>query len=161
MSTLSSTPSVPQPSRLVTAALTAGIIAIVSNLIIFLAAGSLANITLSIPSPDGSLTPLPLPAIVLTSLVAAFGGVGVYYVISRLTSSPRRIFQIIAFVFLLLSFIPLFTLPIDGNVRTFLLVMHVVTAAVIVGTITISLAKRQMESDGDADLNTTGFSEWS
>lgn len=128
-------------SQLIGSALTAGIIAIISNLVIFFAA-SLTNVTLSISAPDGSLIPLPIPAIMITSLVSAFGGVGVYYLLNRLTASPLRIFQGIAFVFLLLSFVPLFTLPIDPTVRTFLLAMHIVTAAVIVGTITLSLARR-------------------
>lgn len=142
MSTIATTESNLRPSQLVRTALIAGVIAIISNLLIFLAAGSVANITLSIPAPDGSLIPLPIPAIVVTSLVSALGAVGVYYVLNRLTASPLRIFQIFAFVFLLLSLIPLFALPIEGSVRNFLLVMHVVTAAIIVGTITMSLANR-------------------
>lgn len=58
-----------------------------------------------IDTPD-SFAPLTVAAIILWSFIGAFGAIGVYALVRKLSSSPQRIFMIIAVIVLLASFIP-------------------------------------------------------
>lgn len=84
---------------------------------------------------------LAYPPVVFLTTVGAVGGTGVYALVQRWSSNPRRTFGIIAGVVLLLSFVPDVTFVADqpgattGAVAT-LMVMHVVAAVIVFSVLT-------------------------
>jgi hypothetical protein len=87
--------------------------------------------------------PLPLgwgPVIAISAL-GAIGATVVYGVITRVSQRPNRTFTIVATIVLVLSFIPMLTLPPElaaaiAPVLPALAVMHVTVAAGSVGVLT-------------------------
>lgn len=128
--------------RLLWAAPLAGVVALVLNAVVYLVAQGPLGITLVVPGPNGPTPePLPLIAVAAASLVPALGAGALLAVLSRFTARPLFIFQIVAAVFLLLSLGGPLSLPAPQAVRFALTVMHLTTAAAIVGT--LSAAVRQ------------------
>jgi hypothetical protein len=87
--------------------------------------------------------PLPLGwgPVIATSVLGAVGGTVVYGVVARVSQRPNRTFTIVAAVVLVLSFIPMLTLPPEiadalAPVIPALAVMHVIVAAASVVILT-------------------------
>ena len=115
------------------AALTGGAIAAVANLVLFFVLQAL-GVTFEIPlqGPGSPAGPLPAPAVAIASLVPALFAGGLLALLARFTKNPVRTFWIIAAVFLVLSFMPVFSLPVAVGIQASLAVMHVVAGAAIV-----------------------------
>jgi hypothetical protein len=126
-------------------ALAAGAAALLGNLIIFFVGQNLLGLSLMIPQAPGSstaLVPLTIGPIVGASIVPAIGAAVLLAVLGRFVKRPFRVFQIVAAVILLLSFGGPLNLPIGGAEKVVMVVMHVVTAAVIVGVLSV-LGRKQ------------------
>lgn len=97
-----------------------------------------------IPQSPGStsLAPLTIGPIVGASIVPAIGAAVLLAVLGRFVSRPFRIFHIVAAVILLLSLGGPLNLPIGGAEKVVMAVMHVVTAAAIVGILSV-LGRKQ------------------
>ena len=79
--------------------LTASVLSAIANLALMLVTKPL----LSVAQTFGPLTAGP---IVAWSFIGTFGAVGVYALIKKWSASPKRVFNIVAVIVLLLSFIP-------------------------------------------------------
>ena len=126
-------------------ALAAGAAALLGNLIIFFVGQNLLGLSLMIPQAPGSstaLVPLTIGPIVGASIVPAIGAAVLLAILGRFVKRPFRVFQIVAAVILLLSFGGPLNLPIGGAEKVVMVVMHVVTAAVIVGVLSV-LGRKQ------------------
>lgn len=135
--------AMPSIAPLLRVAFIAGVITAVGNIVIYLLAGALASVAFNVPNPEGEMMALPLPIIVVMSIIPAFAAAGLFYALKRYTAQPLRLFQVVAGVVLLLSMIPLFTLGIEADVQFFLGLMHVYSAAAIVVTFTVMSAERR------------------
>jgi hypothetical protein len=115
------------------AALVGGVIGAVANVIVFFIAQAL-GVAFNIPmgGPSAPLQALPVPAVVILTIVPAIGAGLLLAVLARFTKQPLTIFYIIAGVFLLISFFPTFSLPVPGNVQISLALMHIIAGAAIV-----------------------------
>jgi Family of unknown function (DUF6069) len=119
-------------------ALTAGAIAAVANLIVYLIAGA-ANVPLQIAAPGSSqLERLPIVPVILASLIPAFVAAALLLLLRRFTPRANTVFQVIAVVFTLVSFGGPLGQPTDGGTKFVLNLMHVIAGAVI----TIGLTRR-------------------
>ena len=106
--------------------------AIVLNLLI-LFVGKALGATFVVPlGPTQEMTELPIIAIVLASLIPALAAAGFLAILGRFTARPFFFFQIVGWLFLVLSLVPPFTMPIDTATAIGLDVMHVVTGAAII-----------------------------
>lgn len=96
---------------------------------------------------DPDFFPMTIPPVAGMTALQTVLAFGVFAVIQRVSARPVRVFQIVALVALILSFIPDLVLPAldtgpqrlqdaDGPSTVALIIMHIVAAAVIVGLIT-------------------------
>jgi hypothetical protein len=100
-------------------------------------------VTLALVGAPADFIPFPLgwgPVIASTAL-GAVGATVAYGVVTRVSQRPNRTFTIVAAVVLVLSFVPMLTLPPEfadaiAPVMPALLGMHVVVAVVSVGVLT-------------------------
>ncbi len=115
------------------AALIGGVIGAVGNVLVFFIAQAL-GVVFNIPmgGPTAPLQALPVPAVVIFTIVPAIGAGLLFAVLARFTKQPLTIFYIIAGVFLLISFFPTFSIPVPSGVQISLAIMHVVAGAAIV-----------------------------
>ena len=130
--------------RLWWVALPAGTTAFVGNLIVYFIAQNLLGLSLMMPQfPDNTtLVPLAIGNILGASIVPAIGAAVLLAVLGRFVNRPFRIFQIVAAVFLLLSFGGPLSLAIGGTEKVFMAAMHVVTAVSITAILS-TLARKQ------------------
>lgn len=110
----------------------AGALSVLGNLAVFYGAQA-AGVVVSVPEGPGSpnLVPLDLPPVVISSLMPAFAAAIVLALLGRLTRSPLSIFRRLAVVVLVLSFIPVFLLPVGLGTKGVLSLMHLVSGGVI------------------------------
>lgn len=85
--------------------------------------------------------PLSYGSVLFLTAMGAIGATLAYAILARLASDPDRTFQILALVFLVLSFVPDFTLAptFPGSTTAgivVLMLMHVVVAVIAVGLFT-------------------------
>jgi hypothetical protein len=112
-------------------ALTAGTIAAVANLIVYFIAGA-ANVPLQIATPGSSqLERLQFVPVALASLIPAFAAAAALLILRRFAPRADTIFQVIAVVFLLVSFGGPLGQPIDGVTKFVLNLMHTVAGVII------------------------------
>lgn len=116
-------------------AVIAGVVAVVINLIIYFFATSVFNIPVQITmgGPTAPLVPLTPGPVIVMSLIPAIGAAVLLWILRRFTARPYTIFLVIAVIGLLLSFGGPLPLPVAAAAKAVLVLMHVVTAAVIVG----------------------------
>lgn len=119
-------------------ALAAGVVAFISNLIVFFVAQNILGLSLMIPPPSDNtvLEPLSVGLLFVTNIVPAIGATILLAILARFVARPFRVFQIIAAVFLLVSFGGPISLPVETSTIVVLSVMHVVAAVAIVGVLT-------------------------
>lgn len=110
--------------------------AFVSALIVF-GLAQLLNMPLEILTPPAYevLAPLQMSVIAWATIPPAIGATVLLALLGRFTRRPFLIFQIIALVFLLLSFGGPLSLPVSGTVKVVLGIMHTVAASAIVGVL--------------------------
>lgn len=100
-------------------------------------------VALALVNAPADFVPLPLgwgPAIA-SSALGAVGATVAYGVITRVSQRPNRTFTVVATVVLVLSFVPMLTLPPTvadalAPVMPALAVMHVTVAVISVGVLT-------------------------
>jgi hypothetical protein len=116
----------------------AGAVAALANLMIFGAAKQVAGIPFVIPvsGPGSPLEPLPAFMVIAGSFVPALGAAVVVWMLGKFTARPLRVFWIVSLLVLMLSLVPLVSLPVDLPTKLGLGLMHTVAAAAIVGVVT-------------------------
>ena len=85
-----------------------------------------------------------LPFVVVTALVASLAGWGALAVLQRVTSHARTLWTGLAVAALIVSFAPIATVETNAAARTFLALMHVAVAAVLVPGLRGTLPARAM-----------------
>ena len=109
------------------------------NLLFFLISRGM-GVAYMMPATPGSteLAPLAIGVLIFSSVFPAVVATILYAILGKLLSKPVTIFWIISAVVLVLSFAMPFTLPdgVDGPTTISLEVMHVISAAAIVGVLT-------------------------
>ena len=115
------------------AALLAGLIAAVGNLVVYFIAQGALGLSLMVTAPGSTELTAVLPVqIVLASIVPAFGAAVLLALLMRFVKRPVRIFQIIGVIFLLASFGGPLNLPVPTSTIVTLELMHVVAGATII-----------------------------
>ncbi len=116
------------------AALVGAGIAAVGNLILLLLA-DLFNIPLNVaagpPGPDAPVMTIGPAQVIIFSVVPAFVGGLLYFVLTRVSTKASTIFIIIAVIMALLSLLPLFGQPLTTGGVIVLILMHTVAAVAI------------------------------
>ncbi|MDZ4721221.1 MAG: DUF6069 family protein [Roseiflexaceae bacterium] len=115
------------------AALIGGVIGAVGNVLVFFIAQAL-GVVFNIPmgGPGAPLQPLPVIAVVVSTLIPAISAGLVFAALARFTKQPLMIFYIIAGVFLVVSMLPVISMPVPSGMQISLAIMHVVAGAAIV-----------------------------
>lgn len=128
--------------RLLGFALAGGLVAALLSLLI-LVIGQAVSGPFLIPAQPGAaeLAPLPIPALFGATLVPALAAGLLLWGLSRVVARPLTLFTGLAVLFLLLSFIPVLSLPVDGGTRLGLGLMHLVAAGSIVGALRAAVAR--------------------
>lgn len=112
----------------------AAVVSALANLVLMLVTRS----SVAVPEDFGPFGVIP---IILWSFIGAFGAIGVYALIRKMSDSPNRNFTIAAVIVLLLSFIPDLALvyvsegPLGGATTgaiIVLMVMHVISFFIVV-----------------------------
>jgi hypothetical protein len=85
-----------------------------------------------------------LPFVVVTALAASLAGWAALAVLQRVSSHARTLWTGLAVAALLTSFAPLATVETNGAARTFLALMHVTVAAVLIPGLRGTLPARRM-----------------
>lgn len=119
---------------LLTTGLIAGVVAAVVNTIVYFIAQALGVDFMIVMGGAGTpAMPLAIPAIAIFSIVPGLIAALLAGSLLRFTSNGARIFQIVALVFLLISFIPDLTMPEPATMATkaSLMLMHVIAGSVI------------------------------
>ncbi len=116
-------------------ALLAGVIAGAANMLVYFIAKGGLDVAFLMPDPQTNVIgPMPLPAPFMASLFPAIGAAVLLGLLAKKVSNPAKVFLGISVVFFLVSFAPLFVLPVGVTLGTKIAlgIMHVVAAAVIV-----------------------------
>ena len=130
--------------RLVPAGALALVLAAAANAVVYLVASSLGAMPQDVDANGQG--PIKLPMVVATSAAGAVVGTLVYALVGRFVRRPVRVFRLVSALALVLSFVGPLTIPgAPAAMVAALLVMHVVTAVIVVGLLT-TLAAR---ADGD------------
>lgn len=131
--------SVAPISKLWWVGLVAAAAAVLVNLAVF-ALGNLFGLNWVISAGPGSteLMPLPVIAIILATVAPIIGAAIVFALLGKFAPRPILVFWIISIAFLLVSFIPVISLPVAVPLATRfgLSMMHIVAGAVAVGLLT-------------------------
>jgi FtsH-binding integral membrane protein len=121
----------------------AAVVAAIGGIVMWVIITSVLNIALVIPMPpDNVPTPLPVFMVIMASVVPAIGATILLAILNRFTARGLTIFQIIAIVFLLLSLIGPFMLPVDTSVKLALVALHIVVGVAITGVLTVNFRNR-------------------
>jgi len=114
----------------------AAVAAFVAVVVVFGIAG-LFGVPLEVMAPPTyeTLSPMEVSFIAQATIPPAIGATILLAILGRFTRRPFLIFQIVAAVFLLLSFGGPLSLPVSGLVKLVLAIMHVVAASAIVGVL--------------------------
>ena len=114
----------------------AAVAAFVASVVVFGIAG-LFGVPLEVMAPPTyeTLSPMEVSFIAQATIPPAIGATILLAILGRFTRRPFLIFQIIAAVFLLLSFGGPLSLPVSGVVKMVLGLIHIVAAGTIVGVL--------------------------
>lgn len=109
-------------------------IGVVGNVIFYWLVG-LLNVPMQLPlgGPGSPLQPLPLEAVIITSTVPGIIATGLFWLFTRYIARPVPKFIGVSLVFLVLSFLPTWSLPTLVATKVVLSIMHIIAAAGIVG----------------------------
>jgi len=112
------------------AALIGGGLAAVINALLWLVL-SLVGVTIQVATPDGQVMDLMVAFVIGASFIPAIGAGVLLAILGRFTKNPVQIFQIIAVVFLLLSFASPLGLPVSITSKIALELMHLIAGVAI------------------------------
>jgi hypothetical protein len=136
----------------------AGIIAAAVNLILYLVAKNVFDVSFIIPmqGPGSELGVLPWPMVVIFSFIPAILAAAFLWLLARFLRHPLLVFQIVAVVLLILSFGAPLNLGDDADTPTkvWLELMHVVAGVAIIGSLT--MAARAHEANGSRTTAQSG-----
>jgi hypothetical protein len=148
-SNVSETVESPRPRRIVyqklwRAGLIAAVVATLSNLVLYYLGQNLLGTSFLVPVEPGSteLVPLTFADVFLVTIMAAIAATLLLAFLAipflgRLIPDPIRLFWAISAFFLFFSFGGPLSLAADGLTTMMLCFMHVMTAVVVVGVLTI------------------------
>lgn len=109
------------------------VLATLAAVLVWVVAVPLAGADLLVEAPDGSSAAVEVSAFVASTLTATLLGWALLELLERFTGRPRRVWTIVALVFLLVSFAGPLGMPgIETADRLWLALGHVVVAAVFV-----------------------------
>lgn len=113
----------------------AAIVAALGNVVVLLLSQNLLGMIVQVSAQPGSsqLIPLSLGAVIGASVIPAIGATLLLALLDRFVARPVRIFQIIGVLFLLVSFAPVLSVPVDAGMKVVLGVMHIVAGGAIIG----------------------------
>jgi hypothetical protein len=119
--------------KLLGAAALGGVIAAVLNLIVYFVLPPLLGVTLRIPdfAAPGAFMPLPFFMVAIASIVPAFVGAAVLWLLARFTSRPITIFRVLAAVVTVASVGGPLNLGLATNEAIPLAIMHIIAGTVI------------------------------
>ncbi len=125
------------PTTLVTRGIIGGALSVALNLLVY-AGAKLLGVPMKIQSdnPTKPPRPVPVPAIIIASLLPGPVGGLIYAAVRMLSDSPVSMFQAISVGTTAVSFFSPLGLPADGKTRTVMNIMHVVAAWTITSTLT-------------------------
>ena len=113
-----------------------GILAILGNLTIYFIALNLTGRPLVINTlVRTGQTTLSMSHLILAGFLPAIAGSLLIAILARTTHQPIPVFQISVFVILLLSLALPIIQPIDSSTKIIIILMHILTAIIIVGVI--------------------------
>jgi hypothetical protein len=116
------------------AGLAAAALAVTGNTIMYGVSG-LLKVSFTMPTPDGAFS-ITLMHVITETVVMVVGAVLVFALLRRLTTRAVPVFRVIAVVVLLVSFLFPMLLLAEPPLKITLLLMHLFSAAVIVGLLT-------------------------
>jgi hypothetical protein len=120
------------PGKLLSAAAIGGVVAAVINLALFFILPALLNTTLRVRTPQATeLEPMPFIAVIMASIVPAFVGAGLLWLLNRFTPRPVTIFIAIAVIVVVLSLAAPFQLGVSTTEAIILVLMHIVAGTTI------------------------------
>lgn len=130
--------------RLPIAAVVAAIAAVIGNLLVFALAKTALDMPLAIPmgGSGAPVEPLGATPVIIASALPALGAAFLLWGLDRYVARPMRIFQVIALLFLALSMLGPWTLPVEVATKVVLSVMHIVAGIAIVGTL-VTMSRKQ------------------
>ena len=108
-----------------------GIAAVINAIISFIAP------PLNAMQADGSLGPVTLIPIIFASILPAIFAAIILWLLRRFTGNGTRIFQIVAVVLLLVSFLSPFTAAESIGIALWLNLMHLVAGSAIIWSLTM------------------------
>lgn len=109
------------------------VLAVLAAVLVWVTAVPVAGADLLVEAPDGTSAAVEVSAFVASSLTAALLGWALLEVLERTVARPRRVWTVVAVVFLVLSFAGPLGMPgIALADRLWLALAHVVVAAVYV-----------------------------
>lgn len=134
---VTSTARTPGIGRLLGAGAVGGsVAAIVNSVLLLIGKASGVRFMAPLGGPDMPAQAIGLTQVILFSLVPGIVAALLLALLGRFSRRPYRWFLIIAVVFLLLSWIPDWTLAMDSvETRLLLSSMHLITAASIIGAL--------------------------
>jgi hypothetical protein len=132
-------------NRLMQASVLAAITATVANLLVYYLIPALFNFTLAFPlqGPGSEIEHLPAFMVIVATVLPTIGAAVLLALLYRFTTRPRRTFRLIAILFLLLSLLPPFSLPVAFSIQLTLAIMHITAGAVIIYMLTTWAPKRR------------------
>lgn len=106
--------------------------AILNLLAWWLAEGVNGTRLMVMPPNSEVLQGLSAGVLLTVGLVSAIGAALLYWILDRVTNSPRLWFVIISLIVLVAMYFPVANLPVDGAVKMWLNILHLTTAIGII-----------------------------
>ena len=127
-------------SRILRAALIGAVVGSIANMLVWVIALQL-GLSLNVPAMDPSmadasgLMQVPFIAVILATAITTFIGGGVLALLNRISTTPYRLFQIIAIVFVAVSMVGVLGAPANGD-KIVLGIMHIIAGAAAIWAFT-------------------------
>ncbi len=118
------------PGSLINVAIQTIVLALIVNLLIFFVTNAIADGNIIDPNTGHEM---PFVAVIVATIAWSLVTIGVYWLFVRRLQRPATVFQIIAVVVLLLSFLPiLLNGDLNGTTKVALIIMHLATFASLI-----------------------------
>lgn len=128
---MSNTEQNPLGNTIVAGLIGGGIAAVINAIIFFIAPALTATQT------DGTVGPVTLAPIIFASIIPSIFAAILLWLLRRFTGNGTRIFQIVAVIFLLVSFVSPFTAAASTGIALWLNLMHLVAGSTIIWSLTM------------------------
>ena len=119
-------------ARFLRMAITGSIGAAVLNLLTWWFAEGVNGVPILVQPPNEPVQGMNIVFLLIIGVVAATGAAFLYWILDRITNSPRVWFMILSLIVLVVMYFPAAGLPIAADSKMWLQIMHVTTALGIV-----------------------------